>query len=626
MISVLKEYKKRKIKYNLLFKKQEKYIGNLSNLRLATFVLGLMILIIMYILRRHFIFDFIVLVMIILFCYLTYLHKKMERKKNYLNVLYEINKTSIKRLEGEWKTFQDIGEDFIDKNHNYSYDLDVFGKGSLFQWINTAHTHIGRQKLKQILTEKPENKQNIYDRQSAVVELGQKIYFRQRLEAEGKVICNDKQNPQELFLWMKQRSNYILKNKVIWILRILSVVTTITTLTLLVKILYYVLSVFFGTYKSAPKIFYIIPYYIPIFFILIQCIILRMKKEDRMKNLIIAEKYNCSIKAYKNMLTHIEKRKFKSKYIINLCKELYNNGQNASKQIDVFSKICESIANRRNMLYFILNPILMIEYYWTISIEKWKIQSGNNFEKWINIIAELEALCSIAVIKYDNPNWSMPKIIDGPSKIIAKNMGHPLLREKRVCNNLKLEETYPVMLITGSNMSGKSTFMRTIGINIVLAYAGAPVCAEQFYCTIMEMYSCMRINDNLGQSISSFYAEILKIKSIVEASKEGKKVLSLLDEIFKGTNSRDRHIGAITLVNQLNRTGNLGVISTHDLELGEMAKHKDSKIKNYHFSEYYRENKIYFDYKLKNGISSTRNAVYLMKLAGIKIGEINEDE
>lgn len=626
MISALKEYKKRKIKYNLLLKKQEKYIDNLSNLRFAIFVLVLIILIRMYMLKRHFMFDFIVLVMIILFCYLTYLHKKMERKKNYLNVLYEVNKTSIKRLEGEWKTFQDMGEDFIDKNHNYSYDLDVFGKGSLFQWINTAHTHIGRQKLKQILTEKPQNKQDIYDRQSAVIELGQKIYFRQRLEAEGKVICNDKQDPQELFLWIKQRSNYMLKNQVIWALRILSMITAIISLTLLVKILYYVLSVFFGTYKSAPRIFYIIPYYIPIFLIMIQCIILRIKKEDRMKNLIIAEKYNYSIKAYKNMLTHIEKHKFKSKYIINLCKELYNNGQSASKQIDVFSKICESIANRRNMLYFILNPIFMIEYHWTISIEKWKIQSGNNFEKWINIIAELEALCSIAVIKYDNPNWSMPKIIDGPSKIIAKNMGHPLLREKRVCNNLKLEETYPVMLITGSNMSGKSTFMRTIGINIVLAYAGAPVCAEQFYCTIMEMYSCMRINDNLEQSISSFYAEILKIKSIVEASKEGKKVLFLLDEIFKGTNSRDRHIGAITLVNQLNRTGNLGVISTHDLELGEMAKHKDSKIKNYHFSEYYRKNKIYFDYKLKDGISSTRNAVYLMKLAGIKIGEINEDE
>ncbi|WP_373844933.1 MutS family DNA mismatch repair protein [Clostridium sp.] len=619
MIPALKEYKKRKKKYNLLLKKQEKYIDNLNNLRFVTFVLGFIILIRMYILKRHFMFNFIVLVVVILLFYLTYLYKKVERKKNYLSVLYEVNKTSIKRLEGEWKTFQDMGEDFIDKNHNYSYDLDVFGKGSLFQWINTAHTHIGRQKLKKILTEKPQNKQNIYDRQSAVLELGQKIYFRQRLEAEGKVICNNRQDPKELFLWMKQRNNYILKNKVIWILRILSVITTITTLTLLVKMLYYILSVFFGTYKSAPKIFYIIPYYIPIFLIFIQCIILRIKKEGRIKNLIVAEKYNYNIKAYKNMLTHIEKHKFKSKYIMNLYKELYNNGESASKQIDVFSKICESIANRRNMVYFILNPILMIEYHWTISIERWKIQSGNNFEKWINIIAELEVLCSIAVIKYDNPNWSMPKIIDGPSRIIAKNMGHPLLGEKRVCNNLRLEETYPVMLITGSNMSGKSTFMRTIGINVILAYAGAPVCAEQFYCTIMEMYSCMRINDNLAQNISSFYAEILKIKSIVEASKEGKKVLFLLDEIFKGTNSGDRYIGAITLVNQLNRTGNLGVISTHDLELGEMVKNKDLKIKNYHFSEYYRENKIYFDYKLKDGISSTRNAVYLMKLAGIKI-------
>lgn len=619
MIPALKEYKKRKKKYNLLLKKQEKYIDNLNNLRFVTFVLGFIILIRMYILKRHFMFNFIVLVVVILLFYLTYLYKKVERKKNYLSVLYEVNKTSIKRLEGEWKTFQDMGEDFIDKNHNYSYDLDVFGKGSLFQWINTAHTHIGRQKLKKILTEKPQNKQNIYDRQSAVLELGQKIYFRQRLEAEGKVICNNRQDPKELFLWIKQRNNYILKNKVIWILRILSVITTITTLTLLVKMLYYILSVFFGTYKSAPKIFYIIPYYIPIFLIFIQCIILRIKKEGRIKNLIVAEKYNYNIKAYKNMLTHIEKHKFKSKYIMNLYKELYNNGESASKQIDVFSKICESIANRRNMVYFILNPILMIEYHWTISIERWKIQSGNNFEKWINIIAELEVLCSIAVIKYDNPNWSMPKIIDGPSRIIAKNMGHPLLGEKRVCNNLRLEETYPVMLITGSNMSGKSTFMRTIGINVILAYAGAPVCAEQFYCTIMEMYSCMRINDNLAQNISSFYAEILKIKSIVEASKEGKKVLFLLDEIFKGTNSGDRYIGAITLVNQLNRTGNLGVISTHDLELGEMVKNKDLKIKNYHFSEYYRENKIYFDYKLKDGISSTRNAVYLMKLAGIKI-------
>ena len=570
-------------------------------------------------------FEIVILIAIVLFCYLAYLQKTTENRKKYIAALCEINETSIKRLTGDWIHFEDTGEDFIDKNHNYSYDLDIFGTGSLFQWINVAYTYIGRQRLKQIFTEKPQNKQNIHDRQSAVKELDKKIYFRQRLGVEGKIIFNNKQNPKELFLWMKKRSNCILKNGVIWFLRLLSILTTITTLTLLVRIIYYIISAFFASNKRAPKIFYLIPYYIPLFLIMIQCVILRIKRKDRMENLNIAEKYNDDIKTYRNMLRHIEKHKFKSKYIVTLCKKLYDNkGKSASKQIDDFSKICEAIADKRNMLYTILNSLLMIEYHRTISIEKWKINSGNNFEEWINTIGELEALCSIAVIKHDNPYWSMPNIVTGPSKIIARNMGHPLLGKNRVRNNLKMEAPHSVMLITGSNMSGKSTFMRTIGINIVLAYAGAPVCADQFCCTIMDFYSCMRVSDNLGQNISSFYAEILKIKNIVKASKEGKQVLFLLDEIFKGTNSRDRHTGAMILVKELSRTGNLGFVSTHDLELGEMENHRNSKVKNHYFSEYYKENEIHFDYKLRIGVSPTRNAIHLMRLAGIEVEEFNE--
>ncbi|MBU3075406.1 DNA mismatch repair protein [Clostridium estertheticum] len=624
LITALEKYKKRNALYNLLIKKQQKGINNISTLRLVTFVLVLVILIETYSLKKFYLFDIVILIATVLFCYLAYLQKNAENRKRYTATLCEINETSIKRLRGDWIHFEDTGEDFIDENHNYSYDLDIFGKGSLFQWINVAYTYIGRQKLKEIFTEKPQNEQSIYDRQSAVKELDQKIYFRQRFEAEGKVICNNKQNPKELFLWIKEINDYILKKQVICFLRIFSMVTALTTLTLVVRIMHYILAVLLDIYISVPKIFYLIPYYIPILLILIQCIFLRIKKEHRMKNLIIAEKYNDDIKIYRNMLRHIEKHRFKSEYIVNLCEKLCDNeGLSASKQIDAFSKICGYIANRRNTLYPILNPILMIEYHWTISIEKWKRKSGNDVEKWLNIIGELEALCSIAVIKYDNPYWSMPKIVTGPSKIIAKNMGHPLLGEKRVCNNLKMEESHQVMLITGSNMSGKSTFMRTVGINIVLAYTGAPVCAEQFYCTIMDLYSCMKVSDNLGEGISSFYAEILKIKNIVKASKEGKQVLFLLDEIFKGTNSRDRHTGAMVLVKQLSNTGNLGFVSTHDLELGEMENDKNSKIKNYHFSEYYRGNKIHFDYKLKVGVSPTRNAVYLMRLAGIEVDEPN---
>ncbi|MBV4420440.1 DNA mismatch repair protein [Clostridium tyrobutyricum] len=625
MISPLKEYEKRKFKYNSLLKKEHKYKNNISNLRLAVFILGIIALIIMYLLKKYFLFDSILLDMLILLFYLAYIQKNITNKKKLLAALYEVNEISTKRLNGRWKIFNDNGEEFIDKHHKYSYDLDIFGNNSLFQWMNTAHTYVGRLKLKEILTEKPQNEHNIYDRQSAIMELGPKVYFRQRLEAEGKIIYNNEQDPKKLFSWIGASENCRLKKQVTWILKILSMVTAITSLMLAIRVINYLLNIFIDTDRSLPKIFYVIPYYVPIFLVSIQCIILRIKRKDRLKNLVVAEKYNYNIKMYKGMLKHIEKYKFKSKYILNLYKKLYNNdGLGASKQLEAFSRICGSIANRRNMLYSILNPILLLDYHWNISVESWKIKSGKNFKKWIDVIGELEVLSSISTIKYNNPCWTMPKIINGSSRITAKTIGHPLLGEKRVCNSLNIGKSYSVMLITGSNMSGKSTFMRTVGVNIILAYTGAPVCAEQFCCTIIDLYTCMRIDDNLAQNISSFYAEILKIKNIVKASKERKNVLFLLDEIFKGTNSIDRHTGAMILISQLSRNGNLGIVSTHDLELGKMADYKNSKIKNYHFSEYYTENKIYFDYKLKLGISSTRNAVYLMKLAGIEIEAINE--
>ena len=177
MISTLKNYDKRKAKYNILIKKQEKYMKNISILRFFIFVLGLVILIRAYILRSYLLFSLVLLSTIVLICYYGYLYKSIENKKKYVAILIEVNETSIKRLNGEWKLFKDTGEDFVDKNHSYSYDLDILGKTSLFQWINVANTYLGRQKLKEILTERPPNEYNIYDRQSAVKELAQKIYF-----------------------------------------------------------------------------------------------------------------------------------------------------------------------------------------------------------------------------------------------------------------------------------------------------------------------------------------------------------------------------------------------------------------------------------------------------------------
>lgn len=203
----------------------------------------------------------------------------------------------------------------------------------------------------------------------------------------------------------------------------------------------------------------------------------------------------------------------------------------------------------------------------------------------------------------------------------AKSMAHPLLGDRAVCNDLTLKKPSNIVLITGSNMSGKSTLLRTAGVNLVLAYAGAPVRAKKFSCSIMNIYTCMRISDNLEENISSFYGEILRIKGIVEACGRGEQVFFLLDEIFKGTNSIDRHLGAKILIKNLENGKTCGMVSTHDLELAEMEEESGGKIKNYHFKEYYEDGKIKFDYKLRTGVSTTRNALYLMKMAGIDIGE-----
>lgn len=620
MKKALEKYTERKNKYKLLIKKQNKVLNKLSSLRFIVFAAGLIISIRMYTLTNYYLFAAAILCTVIIFSYLVHLCRKVNKNIKYTAKLAGINERAIARLNGQWKEFSDSGEDFIDENHNYSYDLDLFGKGSLFQWINEANTYCGREELKKLFTVKPENEKTVYKRQNAIAELANKTAFRQRLNAEGLIAGSKNYPVEELLLWLKEKRENDAGQKLVLIVRILSSITLLSVLILLVKFIRYLLIIYFNIDAGAPKVILAVPYYVPLILIVIQYIMLKYKKEDRLKSIAIAEKYSEDIKVFRNMLKLIEKNKFKAEYNDDLHKKLFDiKYVSASKQIDRFSKICDRISQRRSMIYPILNVIFMLEYSWGIRLQKWKSEEGIYFENWIEVIGKFEALSSLAAIRFDNPEWVMPELVNEESRLTAENMGHPLLAGNRVCNDVQIQEPHSVMLVTGSNMSGKSTLMRTVGINLVLAYAGAPACADKFECTIMNLYSCMRIKDNLDKNISSFYAEILKIKKIVEASKRGEKVFFLLDEIFKGTNSRDRHTGAAILIRQLSKTGNLGIVSTHDLELADMENESASKVRNCHFEEYYKDNKICFDYKLKPGVSTTRNAVFLMKLAGIEI-------
>ena len=345
--------------------------------------------------------------------------------------------------------------------------------------------------------------------------------------------------------------------------------------------------------------------------------ILKLGNKEVIKGLNIFEDLKYRIKTYVEALELIEKENFQSNIIKSIKSNLDMNGKSASKELKSLEKITSWLYDRGNAFYLLLNCYLLWDYQILSKLEKWKSSNKDEFYKWMISLGDFEALVSLAGFTYNNHGWATPKINDDYT-LKGKNLSHPMLGEKGVGNSFDINKDKRVILITGSNMSGKSTFLRTVGFNCILAYLGLPVKGESFEAPILKVYTCMRTGDNLEESISSFYAEILRIKIIVEGVKRGEKILFLLDEIFKGTNSLDRHEGAEILINQLLEGNTLGLVSTHDFELCDMEK-KDSTIQNYNFREYYEDNKLKFDYILRKGVSQTRNARYLMKMAGIDI-------
>jgi DNA mismatch repair ATPase MutS len=241
-------------------------------------------------------------------------------------------------------------------------------------------------------------------------------------------------------------------------------------------------------------------------------------------------------------------------------------------------------------------------------------------QQWFHTLAEMEALCSLATLRFNNPTWCFPVFSSKPGTLITTALGHPLIEHrKRVCNDFSTGGTGQLSLITGSNMAGKSTFLRSAGINIVLAMMGAPVCASSFELYPVQACSSMRISDNLEESTSTFYAELKKLKYIIDAVNRGETIFILLDEILRGTNSADRHAGSKALIRQLLLHKATGMIATHDLELAKMADAFPGQLHNYHFDEQVAGDELYFDYKLKAGVCHSMNASLLMKKIGIEM-------
>jgi len=595
-------YGKRKKYYDRLIQRQASSINLISNIRLLVFILGITASVLFYLSMAYMLSAGAFLLFAAVFLVLMNIHSKIIKNQHLARSILSANITALKRIDGDWHNFDDCGDDFKDSKHPYSDDLDIFGKYSLFQYINAAVTFTGRNSLANLLANPDKKPDTIIKRQTAVNELSALIAWRQKLNSYG--ISKQAMPLDLLFNWSNSRQPFYLKKTVLFASYILPAIT---------------ISLIFIAALS-PNI----TYPLPLLAMAGQYLILKYKAKERNKALNTVYTYNQNIQSYSSMLKHFEKRKFSSEYLLNLKRKVIGcDGKVAYLQVEKLSYIVNDlISNRHNSLYAIINIITLWDYHCMTALEKWKDESGHLIKEWIHVIGELEALSSLAIINFDHPDWVFPRIKDTKNSanlIVAKSMGHPLLSNGRVCNDLSIGEACKALLITGSNMSGKSTLLRTAGINLVLAYSGAVVCAEDFTCSIMDLYTCMRIRDDLENSISSFYAEILRVKMIVEAAKAKENIFFVLDEIFKGTNSQDRHIGAKFLIKQLLDCKTIGLVSTHDLELGDLEKESNGSIKNYHFIEYYENDEIHFDYKLRSGISTTRNAMYLMKMAGISI-------
>ena len=535
---------------------------------------------------------------IILFLIVAIFHNRKISLRKESRLYIEINNKGINRIEGNFKNQDDNGKEYLDEKHGFTSDLDIFGRNSLFQMINSTKTKFGRERLKDMLSLRKTPKiEEILANQESIKELGKNVEWRQELEVKSTLKKSGVESINDLLKWAEETKEITLALKVVPYIFI-----SITAI-----------SIFLVISNILP-----VTYLILIF--MINYVVVKLLTKDLAEIINLFSKHKKDIEAYTNIIELIEKKNFKSSSLNKLKERLSNDNKDSLKEMKSLKSLVDWLGDSTgNAYYLILNVTILSDTFILKNLEQWRKANGKNLKGWLEAMGEFEALSSISNLAFDFEEWSFPEIVS-EDKVEGVNIAHPLLGEKAVSNSFKLSSKNgvysKVALITGSNMSGKSTFLRTIGLNLLLSYIGAPVCAKSFSCSIFNIYTCMRTKDNLEENISSFYAEILRIKILIEAAKKGEKVFFLLDEIFKGTNSRDRHEGAKVLINQLVKNGAMGLVSTHDLELCDLEETRDW-LKNYNFQEYYQDNKIKFDYTLREGKSKTQNAVHLMKLAGI---------
>ncbi len=529
------------------------------------------------------------------------IHEKALSRRKFFQQMLIINEAESLSLDRPFLDVDDGGE-FADPSHCYTSDLDIFGRHSVFHFINRAYTIWGNQTLGTWLR-KMEKIETILERQRSIAELKDLIDFRQRTLAFGKSI-QFKPKDQEIIQELIQLPPLLGGGKAFtFMIKIIPIFTIAAFVAIFVPAA--------GISWQVPSLLFALQFFVNI---------ATFRRVNTLYR--FTEKSAKILKPTARIIHEIIQQDFSTEYLRELQSSLFHKSRAASYYIFHLSTLVEWLNLRLSAIHFFVNNMVFWDLNLAAKIEKWKVDAGDNVDRWFATVGEMEALNSLGNLMFNHPSWTVPVIGTQQFHLTAKGMGHPLLPQKeRIDNDLNIQGLGNVNIITGPNMAGKSTFLRTIGANLVLAGIGAPVCAEEFSFAPCRICTSMKISDSLDQGLSLFYAELQRIKMILDsvACKNQAPVFFIIDEMLKGTNTMDRQQGAIALVKQLLRQKTSGLLATHDLALAELKNDYPLQIQNFHFDGYVQEDQLVFDYRLKNGACNSFNALILMKKIGIEV-------
>ncbi len=524
-------------------------------------------------------------------------HSRVTRRRAFADRALRFYDRGLARLDDQWAGTGNAGDRFADSSHIYSGDLDLFGKGSLFELVSNTRTAAGENMLAAWLLS-PAVREDVLARQSAVQELQNRLDLREDLALLGSDVQAD--------VHVDAIHSWGTAPPVVFPSVLRPLAALLASLGLVFLVGFFAQKVPFWALAAVVGINVAIGYWL----------------RSRVNQVLAAAATpGHGLDVLSHVLARLEREPFSSPYLRHLHGQLTVEGKPASVRIAQLRRWIDWLDSSDHSLLRAIRPVVLLREQNAMGIENWRRRFGQNISQWLQAVAELEALSSFASLAFERPQWSFPALTESATPHFeASALRHPLLSPSRcIPNDVMFTGDLRLLIVSGSNMSGKSTLLRAIGLNCVLAWAGAPVAANHLRVSSLQPAASIRVTDSLLDNRSRFFAEITRIRQIVDLTKADCPVLFLLDELLSGTNSHDRRIGAAAIIRKLVHSGAVGLVTTHDLALADIQEGLGAAAQNVHFDDRIVNGQIEFDYRLKPGVVTHSNALELMRAVGLEV-------